>query len=297
MFSVWKPWYVYRPRQLVLRALRAVHRPAGGRAVVSLPWGVEMVVDPAETIGRAIWTTGVYDIAVSEVLYRLTPPGGVAVDAGANIGYMTGILATRAGAGGVVYAFEPHPAVADRLRENVARFGRLPGAARVEVWQVGLSDATGEARLVCPKEFADNQGVGFLDADPGGSAGLVVETRRLDEVIGGGRIDVMKMDVEGHEPAVLRGAGRLLDDRRLRHLVFEAHDGPDGEACRLLRASGYALFQVGWRMTGPVLADPAGPPVCKRYEAPSYLATADPDGARAACRGSGWRLFGHGRGG
>jgi FkbM family methyltransferase len=251
---------------------------------------VELAIDPSETIGRAVWTTGVYDIAVSELLYRLTPPGGVAVDAGANIGYMTGILAARAGAGGVVYAFEPHPKVADRLRENVARIGRLPGAARVEVRQLGLSDAAGLARLACPGEFADNQGLGFLTTDPG--AGIDVETCRLDEVIGGGRIDVMKMDVEGHEAAVLRGGERLLARRGIRHLVFEEHRPEASEAIGLLRGAGYTLFQVGWRLAGPVLADPAAARVCKQYEAPSYLATTDPDGAVAACRPSGWRILG-----
>ncbi len=291
MLAVWKPWYVYRPRQLVLRAVRAVRRPAGPTAV-PLPWGVELAIDPAETIGRAIWTTGVYDIAVSEVLYRLTGPGAVAVDAGANIGYMTSILAARAGAGGAVFAFEPHPAVADRLRENAARIGRLPGAARVEVRQVALSDAEGEARLVLPDEFASNNGVGFLAAGSGGANEFAVRTQRLDDLFPDGRIDVMKMDVEGHEPAVLRGAAGLLAGRRIGHLVFEAHDGPDGEACRLLRAAGYTVFQVGWRINGPVLAPSDAPPVCKPYEAPSYLATADPAAAMASGRPAGWRLFG-----
>jgi FkbM family methyltransferase len=248
-----------------------------------------MVIDPSESIGRAIWTTGVYDIAVSELLFRLTSPGAVAVDAGANIGYMTGVLAVRTGPQGKVYAFEPNPVVADQLRENAARIGRLPGAARVEVMQLGLSDTEGHAVLAYPDGHAENQRLGYLTTGP--RNGIEVETRRLDEIIGDGRLDVMKMDVEGHEPAVLRGAERLLVGRRIRHLVFEEHEGAGSETCRLLNDSGYRLFQIGWRINGPVLAPLTAPPVCRPFEAPSYLATVDAEGAITASRESGWRVF------
>jgi FkbM family methyltransferase len=288
VISVWKPWYVYRPRQLVRRAARSLAAPPEC-ATVRLPWGVELAVDPRETIGRALWTTGVYDIAVSELLYRLTPPGAVAVDAGANVGYMTGLLAVRAGPGGVVYAFEPHPTVADQLRENAARIARHPSAARVVVCAAALSDAPGEVRLVQPDGFAANHGLGRVGDGP---AGIPVEARRLDDAVPEGRIDVLKIDVEGHEPAVLAGAEGLLRGGQVRHVVFEEHGGPDGPTGRRLGAAGYALFQVGWRLGGLVLARPDAPPVCRPYEAPSYLATLDPAGAAAACRPGGWRLFG-----
>jgi FkbM family methyltransferase len=287
VFAIWKPWYVYRPRQLALRLTRTLRGVPGERAAVALPWGAELTVDPRETIGRSLWTTGVYDVAVSELLFRLTQPGAVAVDAGANIGYMTSILSVRAGPGGRVHAFEPHPLLAERLRENVGRLANRPSCAPVEVRQVALSDAAGRATLVCPEEFASNHGVGHVAAD---GAGIEITTVRLDDVLPGGA-DVMKMDVEGHEPAVLRGAERLLAGRRIRHLIFEEHQGAESETCRLLRDAGYTLLQLGWRINGPVLASTAEPSVCKRYEAPSYLATVDPDGARAAARPCGWMVL------
>ncbi len=282
--GAWKPWYVYRPRQILHRMARAVRRP-GRSAVVRLPWGGELEVDPGEDIGRAVWTTGVYDLAVSEVLWRLTPAGGLAVDAGANIGYITALMAARVGPAGRVLAFEPNPALLPRLRANAARAG-----AAVQLREVALSDRDGEAGLVLQPHFAQNSGIGYVTPDP--SAGTVrIPTRRLDDEVPERTIDVMKMDVEGHEAAVLAGAERLLASRRVRHVVFEEHGSHTSDPCRRLAAAGYTLFQLGWRMTGPVLAPADGPRVCKPYEAPSYLATVDPAGA-AACDRRGWGVLG-----
>ncbi|HVL12834.1 MAG TPA: hypothetical protein VM529_09720, partial [Gemmata sp.] len=121
-----KPWFVYRPGQLCRRFARAVRPPADPVQVVDLPWGCPLEIDTRETIGRSVWTAGVYDLAVVEVLTRLADRGRLAVDAGANVGAMTGALAARAGE---VWAFEPHPDVFRSLEANVARFAGLPGFA------------------------------------------------------------------------------------------------------------------------------------------------------------------------
>ena len=56
-----------------------------------------MRVRPRETVGHIMWHLGVLDLAASEVCWRLLDPGETAVDVGANIGVMTGLLARRAG--------------------------------------------------------------------------------------------------------------------------------------------------------------------------------------------------------
>ena len=137
-----KPWFVYRPRQLFRRVVRAIRPPADPVQLVGLPWGCTIEVDVRETIGRSIWTAGVHDLAVVEVLYRLADPALLAIDAGANIGAMTGVLAARAGE---VWAFEPHPVVYVRLVANAGRFAGLHGFAPCQVFQVALSDTDGES--------------------------------------------------------------------------------------------------------------------------------------------------------
>ena len=107
--SLARPEYLFRPRQ-IWRRLRhpwGFHLPP--RAEVTLPWGWPLCIRTHETIGRLIWTFGVFDLPVTEVLWRLTGPGDIAVDAGANIGCMTCVLATRVGPTGRVLSFEPFP--------------------------------------------------------------------------------------------------------------------------------------------------------------------------------------------
>lgn len=244
-------------------------------------------MDPRETIGRAIWTTGIYDLAVSETLFRLTRSGDLVVDAGANIGYMSGLLAVRAGVTGRVIAFEPHPVVVERLRGNVSRLGGLTTAV-VDVRQSGLSDTAGEAKLVAAAGEADNHGLAYIGTV---ESGLPIRTERLDDVIGSGTVGLMKMDVEGHEPAVLAGASSLLARKGIRHLIFEDHTGRESEVRKTLAGYGYRIYALGWRMRGPVLGDPFGPSVCQPYEAPSYLATADTGEVERILNRTGWELF------
>jgi len=251
---------------------------------------MDLEVDPRETIGRSLWTTGVYDLSASEILFRLARAGGLHLDVGANLGYMSSVLSFRAGSSGQVMAFEPHPVVAALLARNIERFARQPETAPVELHAVALSDTDGDGRLIDPDGFGANTGLARL-AGSGESEGALVRTRRLDDVLAGRTAVVTKIDVEGHEAAVLRGAERALAEGRLRHILFEEHGPADAESFRLLARFGYSLFQVGWRMSGPVLADLAGPRVCKPYEAPNYLATLEPEAARIACAGRGWYVL------
>src|SRR4051794_10893580 len=104
--SIAKPEYFYQPVQL-LRRLRAAITHRGNAPVrVRVPGGAEFVAPASDHIARAFLHLGVFDLVVTETLWRLIDPGEVGVDAGANIGYMTSIMAARAAR---VWAFEPHP--------------------------------------------------------------------------------------------------------------------------------------------------------------------------------------------
>lgn len=279
-----KPWFVYRPKQLAKRILRSLRSPTEPIQEVMLPWGCPLEIDVRETIGRSVWTTGIYDLAVVEVLLRLADPNRLSIDAGANIGAMSGALAARSAE---LWAFEPNALVAQRLSQNVARFNGRPGFGPCRIFDVALSDADGEGRLEMPAGSTDNHGLGRLTNS---GEGVPVQTARLDTLLAGREVGVMKVDVEGHEPALLRGASEALAHGRIAHIVFEEHDGPTSEACRILGEFGYTLFEVGWRWNGPVIG-PVGSGIHRPYEAPSYLATRDPKGAEAACEPRAWRCF------
>src|ERR1700710_1808297 len=142
-----KPHYLFRPSQAARRLIQGLRGNTPGSAEVRLPWGLRLRVDPRESIGGAIWRLGLYDLAVSEALWRLTTPGDLAVDVGANLGHMAGILALRAGPSGRVLAFEPHPDVFADLVENVVLVAGDPRTAPVEALPLALGDTEGGGYL------------------------------------------------------------------------------------------------------------------------------------------------------
>src|SRR5437773_5659527 len=137
-----KPYYVFRPTQLAKRMWRGLADPPESETI-RLPWRPSLVYSPREDLGHALWTTGVYELAVTEVLWRLADPGETVVDAGANIGYMTSVLASRVAPAGTVYAFEPHPALYARLLENIENRRDTMGWFHVHASTHALSDRSG----------------------------------------------------------------------------------------------------------------------------------------------------------
>jgi FkbM family methyltransferase len=263
-----KPWFAYRPAQLI-RRLRV---PDADSCDVALPWGHVIEVCPREAIGSSIARTGVFELAISELIARLLKHDDLAVDAGANIGYMTSLMSSRARR---VVAFEPHPVVYSRLQRNAARW-----PDNIEIRQVALSDRPGEATLVVGDVFEANMGTASIGDGPG----LRVRTERLDELVAG-PIGLLKLDVEGHELSVLQGAG--LD--RVRDVVFEEQGPLPTPVTAMLEESGFTVFGLAQRFRGVELTEPgvAGP----IWDAPTYLATRDPSRARR-CVGRGWTVLG-----
>ena len=135
-----------------------------------------------------------------------------------------------------VHAFEPVGRFADVVARNVALNG-LSG--RVTLHRVGLSDKAGRATN---RLSAEHQ-MGFMP-----DASVTDETfpiSRLDDVVGPRKVSVVKLDVEGMEAAVLRGAPRLLAESR--PVVYaEAHTED------LLAAIADALGPFGYTATGRV---------------------------------------------
>ncbi|MDA8346768.1 MAG: FkbM family methyltransferase [Thermaerobacter sp.] len=287
LLSLFKPEYVYRPRQVLRRIRLTSRRVAQDECVVDLPWGLTLSVNPHELIGNCVARLGVYDLTVSEALWRLLDPGETAVDVGSNVGYTASILAQRTGPTGQVYCFEPHPDIFRRLQRNVSRWD-LPVSAR----NVAVSDDDGEAELRVPRYFPGNQGTASLAMTPteGTGQGIKVHTLTLDgldDLVG--PIGVMKVDVEGHEPAVFHGAQGRLQRGEIRDIVFEDHGAFPTPAMRLLADYGYRLYALRHRFRGPYLTAPrAGK---GGADPPNYLATLDPERAEQRFAQAGWSLL------
>lgn len=251
-----KPEYLFRPRQLLQRLLASRTGTPEAERTFRLPWGLPFTVDPQENIGRAVWHLGLYDLVVSETLWRLISPGEQVLDVGANIGHMSSVMAVRVGRTGRVIAFEPHPVLHARLERNLARWrAELPGTV-LEARAVAVGDANRPGHLRIPVTFRENAGTASLVENPGapsdGSPELLsVDVRTLDsEVPPPLAPTVMKIDVEGGEAAAFRGASRLLSTS-LRDIVFEDHGGWPTSAMQLLLDAGFTLFRLRKTLLGP----------------------------------------------
>ncbi len=144
-------------------------------------------------------------------------PGDVVVDVGAHIGLYT-LLAAASGAR--VFALEPDPANRALLEANL----RMNGWRDAHVFPVAASDRVGSASLRCADGI--NRGTSSLAAvQPETSSSSpceIVPTETLDRLLAPfqlDRIDWLKVDVEGHEAAVLAGACEVLS--RTRNLILE----------------------------------------------------------------------------
>jgi FkbM family methyltransferase len=197
-----RPYYVFRPSQLWRRLrLSALEQ----RSVARLPWGLEIEFNTAESIGKRLATNGVLDLEVTEALFRLVEPGEIAVDAGANIGYMTSIMALCVGPRGRVLAFEPHPDVFQRLLANAERWDDDARTGTVSPRRTALGARAGSATLRTSESFASNEGSATLVTADGPVDGAdvrlhEVELVRLDDAVSEEEsVGVLKIDVEGGE--------------------------------------------------------------------------------------------------
>lgn len=289
-----KPYYLFRPSQLARRIagrLRPRREPAQF-VDVRLPWGSSIRVRPDETVGASIHKIGLLDLCVSEAIWRLLDAGETAVDVGANIGHMTSAMAIRVGPAGSVAAFEPHPEVFGELNANVARWREDRRAGRIELHEIALSDREGAGRLNAGEAFTANRGSAALlsEGDDGFASAHEVPLARLDGIFTED-IAVMKLDVEGHELEVLRGAEGLLRAGRVRDILFEEWEPLPTPVGELLGAAGYSLFSLDQTLLGPSLGLATERSALRARQAPSYLATRDPQRAVARFGRKGWAVL------
>lgn len=149
-------------------------------------------------------------------------PGDSVVDVGAYIGLYTIAFAQLVGHAGRVYAFEPNRENCEDIRQNL----RLNGIAdRVELVRAALGHEDGDV------PFDGSSGIqGHISATPTAQTKLV-RCLTLDTYLDGQRVDVLKIDVEGYEENVLRGAAELLSSptRKPRAIFIEVHPYAWGE--------------------------------------------------------------------
>lgn len=160
------------------------------------------------------------------------------VDVGANVGVFTVLAAAAVGARSI--AIEPVPATFARLRRNIAI---NQAGERVEAHQLGVSDRTGSLRFSLDLDAMNHV------MQPGeAGAGSEVPVTTLDSLLADRAPTLIKIDVEGHEEAVLRGAVRTLSRPELLAVIMEvsgagrADAGVAGRLIAQMAAHGFKPF-------------------------------------------------------
>lgn len=168
-------------------------------------------------------------------LREVARPGMTAVDVGAALGVFSLYLSRMVGPGGRVIAIEPTPKSVKLLRRNATRNG-----AAIEIIQAAAADSPGVREFYLTRSSDSNAFFRHPLIAPSGR--MQVDTITLDQTVA--KADLVKIDVEGAELDVLRGAARLLDERPV--LVVEwvpacqvaaGHD--PGELPQWLERAGY----------------------------------------------------------
>jgi len=210
-------------------------------------------------IGTALALYGEWEQKELALLTQLLPPASSVVDAGAHIGSKSIAFAQMVGPKGRVYSFEPQPELYSLLSANIALNG-LAGVVLAS--QVGLGQVTSTATIPeLLKRGISNTGQHALGMESQGSQRSQTETRagrasypdrrqwnvtvRALDDIQFQRLDLIKIDIQGMELDLLRGAQGTLQTHR-PHLYLEMeHDGQAPELLRLLSAAapGYKCFR------------------------------------------------------
>jgi FkbM family methyltransferase len=189
------------------------------------------------------------DWAEMQAWRRILKPGDLFVDVGANVGAYT-LWAIDCGA--KVIAVEPHAETAGRFRRNIQL-----NSYEVEFAEVALADKPGLLRMTSNLDAMNHL---ILD-DQGG---VEVPVTTLDLLLGDRAVAGMKIDVEGAEELVLRGAVSALAERRLGVIQLEWNDLSQSTAMSSRQGLAELLRNAGYRFTRPdedgtlVGCDPTG---------------------------------------
>jgi FkbM family methyltransferase len=156
--------------------------------------------------GRAIVATGDYEPHVRRFLLDSVKPGDVVIDVGANVGCLTFQAAKLVGERGRVIAVEPNPEnlqllYAGILRNELINVQVVPCAAWNTAGVMSLKGGASNTYLV--------------SAAPLDEGRAYTQLVRLDEALANlDRVDLIKLDIEGHEPQAIEGARRLIEKHR-----------------------------------------------------------------------------------
>lgn len=218
------------------------------RGLTQLATGQMFIVN-TEARDLATWIIhyGVWETFVDDILSDLARPGDTVVDIGANMGYYTIKLGGLVGPTGRVVSYEPNPDLFDVLHDNVQINGF---GGKAHLFQACAGEEAGSTSLTFQRRFPGG-GVAGLGPEflSEGREQAEVKMVRVDDTFPGGEAHLIKIDVEGFEPLVVKGMKDLLARSADAAIVLEvsyanwARFGDPAEQLRDL-AGGRLLYRI-----------------------------------------------------
>ncbi len=214
-------------------------RVAPGRIVFEWLNGSKVIVGPHDYGFTGNVYFGLHDFREMSYLLHVLREGDTFVDIGANIGSYTILACAARGAWG--YSFEPIPSTFERLDENL-RINKL--YARVQAFNLGLSDSEDHLEFTTNQDCTNHVTV---DGDSGANT-MQVKVRALDSLMHGINPTAMKLDVEGFEYRVLKGAEATLKNQSLHSVIMEMNAAgcrygfSDNETMKIMFDHGFKMY-------------------------------------------------------
>lgn len=203
--------------------------------------GARMLLDLQQE--KDYWL-GAYEADLQAALSRRILPGWVVYDAGANIGYITLLLARLVGERGQVHAFEALPENTERLRHNLALNTE---GSWVHVVHAAVTAASSPVQFLIGPSDDTGKAAGSAGRQLNYETSITVPGISLDDYVfrqGQPAPQAIKMDIEGGEVLALPGMRRLLEEAK--PLIFLELHGQEAAAAawQALRLAGYHIYRL-----------------------------------------------------
>ncbi len=196
-------------------------------------------------VGRAVYYSGELDRKITWVISKVVRPGDLVLDIGANLGLISMILAKLVQPSGKVLAFEPIPYMQTLIRKAIEK----NGINNIELFPIALGASPGLLTLNIPQgHFGRSSLVQNYQGENCESCSVPVET--LSDIMRRGKfiqkIRLIKIDVEGFEPEVLKGAKEVFELNKPDVILFESNlpDKSNDPSFAILGSYGYNFLSL-----------------------------------------------------
>jgi FkbM family methyltransferase len=247
----------YHPKKLhIVAALDRIARSAWTAPRAARLGGVQYEFDPSSWVARSIYYLGDWEHWDTCYFNRTIKPGWTVIDVGSNLGYYALLASRLVGSHGRVFAFEPTPTTYGALLKNIA----LNQSHNVRPYQAALSDSCGRISVLENVQDDYNRIASRGETGSHQVPCLTLDTFLKEQQVG--RVDLIKVDIEGAEHKFLRGARRTIERYRpiiaieLNPKALSVYGATVADLKNDLR--GYQLYRATWRGFGPLKSEPRG---------------------------------------